>query len=143
MASQDRSRPVHTPLESHVNYDLRSLFSIACALALVLVLPGEFSRHARLTQTTKGIIAISIIHTAETEYNRRFGRFGLLADLELSDELTAGRSGPYNISLEITKDGYRLQVKPRNPHCCPSFHSDQTMVIHSSDPGIVFQTLGR
>src|SRR6266567_1433654 len=82
--------------------------------------------------------AITFIHSAEVEYFSVYGRWGQLQDLGRfgaePNELAIGRSGPYDITLDVSKDGYKIYAVPRYSQCrgCRAFYSDQSMTVRMS-----------
>ncbi len=83
----------------------------------------EFSRYMRAVK------AIAAIHTAETQFQSRTGRYGSLKELqvELPDD--------WSFELSPTPDsGYTIAARPHDMHRY-SFFSDQTMAIRRCPPG--------
>jgi hypothetical protein len=84
----------------------------------------EFSHEMR---AMKGIASI---HTAETNFQSRTGRYASLKELpvELPDE--------WSFALSLTPDsGYTIAVLPHDTHSYRYF-SDQTMAIRRCPPGL-------
>jgi hypothetical protein len=107
---------------------------------LLLIWPYTVGERHAVTQLGTTVKAITAIHSAENEYFSEYGHWGRLEDLGrngagiLSNDIANGRSGPYDIALEISKEGYQVRAIPRNSQCrgCRSFYSDQSLTIRMS-----------
>jgi hypothetical protein len=107
------------------------------AVVATLLLPR---RTLRENPDAPAIANIRAIHTAETEFFSRYGRYGGLSELGptgadlLPVELAEGRLQGYTFVVKASGSGYTVQTAPIKPDRARfrSYYSDQSFVIHET-----------
>jgi prepilin-type N-terminal cleavage/methylation domain-containing protein len=122
------------------------LIVIAIILIIVAAALPRLTRARMFAEETAAIRAVSVIHTAQTQYYSQFNRYASsLAELgpptsgnagpagaDLIDrELAQGARGGYNFTLTVNPAGYVVNAQPKqfNTSGSRTFYSDQTQVI--------------
>jgi prepilin-type N-terminal cleavage/methylation domain-containing protein len=122
------------------------LIVIAIILIIVAAALPRLTRARMFAEETAAIRAVSVIHTAQTQYYSQFNRYATSltelgppssgsanqagADL-VDSELAKGARGGYNFSLSASPTGYTISAVPRQFGTSGSrtFFSDQTQII--------------
>ncbi len=122
------------------------LIVIAIILIIVAAALPRLTRARMFAEETAAIRAVSVIHTAQTQYYSQFNRYATsLAELGppasgsagaagadlLDRELSTGSRGGYNFTLTATPQGYTISGIPKTFGTSGSrtFYSDQTQII--------------
>lgn len=124
------------------------LIVIAIILIIVAAALPRLTRARMFAEETAAIRAVSVIHTAQTQYYSQFGRYATsLAELgppasgsagpngaDLVDrELSEGRKGGYLFNVQGTQQGYVVSAQPKQfgTNGSRTFYSDQTQIIRN------------
>ncbi len=122
------------------------LIVIAIILIIVAAALPRLTRARMFAEETAAIRAVSVIHTAQTQYYSQFNRYASslqelgppasgnagAAGADLIDrELAQGSRGGYNFSLTVSPTGYAINAQPKQFGVGGSrtFFSDQTQII--------------
>jgi len=124
------------------------LIVIAIILIIVAAALPRLTRARMFAEETAAIRAVSVIHTAETQYYSQFGRYATaLAELgppasgaagptgaDLVDrELSEGRKGGYLFQIQGNPQGYVVSAQPKQfgTNGSRTFYSDQNQIIRN------------
>ncbi len=124
------------------------LIVIAIILIIVAAALPRLTRARMFAEETAAIRAVSVIHTAQTQYYSQFGRYATsLTELgpptsgaagpngaDLVDrELSEGRKGGYNFNIIGDPQGYIVSAQPKQfgTNGSRTFYSDQTQLIRN------------
>jgi prepilin-type N-terminal cleavage/methylation domain-containing protein len=124
------------------------LIVIAIILIIVAAALPRLTRARMFAEETAAIRAVSVIHTAQTQYYSQYGRYATtLAELgppvsgaagpngaDLIDrELSEGHKGGYNFAIAATQQGYTVSAQPKQfgTNGSRTFYSDQTQLIRN------------
>jgi prepilin-type N-terminal cleavage/methylation domain-containing protein len=124
------------------------LIVIAIILIIVAAALPRLTRARMFAEETAAIRAVSVIHTAQTQYYSQFGRYASsLAELgppasgtpgpagaDLIDrELGEGRKGGYLFTVTGDPQGYKVTAVPKQfgTNGSRTFYSDQTQIIRN------------
>jgi type IV pilus assembly protein PilA len=133
------------------------LIVIAIILIIVAAALPRLTRARMFAEETAAIRAVSVIHTAQTQYYSQFGRYAsALTELgppasgaagptgaDLVDrELSEGRKGGYLFTVQGNPQGYVVSAQPKQfgTNGSRTFYSDQTQIIRnrfSNEPATV------
>jgi prepilin-type N-terminal cleavage/methylation domain-containing protein len=122
------------------------LIVIAIILIIVAAALPRLTRARMFAEETAAIRAVSVIHTAQTQYYSQFNRYATTltelgpptsgaasaAGADLVDkELGQGARGGYNFSLSVLPTGYAISAVPKQFGTSGSrtFFSDQSQII--------------
>lgn len=124
------------------------LIVIAIILIIVAAALPRLTRARMFAEETAAIRAVSVIHTAQTQYFSQFGRYAASltelgppasgtagptgADL-LDRELSEGRKGGYLFTVQSNQQGYVVGAQPKQfgTNGSRTFYSDQTQMIRN------------
>ncbi|MBM3763338.1 MAG: prepilin-type N-terminal cleavage/methylation domain-containing protein [Acidobacteria bacterium] len=124
------------------------LIVIAIILIIVAAALPRLTRARMFAEETAAIRAVSVIHTAQTQYFSQFGRYAVSltelgppasgtagptgADL-LDRELSEGRKGGYLFTVQSNQQGYVVGAQPKQfgTNGSRTFYSDQTQMIRN------------
>lgn len=124
------------------------LIVIAIILIIVAAALPRLTRARMFAEETAAIRAVSVIHTAQTQYYSQFGRYATTltelgpptsgtagptgADL-LDRELSEGRKGGYLFAVQGNPQGYTVSAQPKQfgTNGSRTFFSDQTQLIRN------------
>jgi type IV pilus assembly protein PilA len=124
------------------------LIVIAIILIIVAAALPRLTRARMFAEETAAIRAVSVIHTAQTQYYSQFGRYATAltelgppasgaagptgADL-LDRELSEGRKGGYLFNIQGNPQGYIVSAQPKQfgTNGSRTFYSDQTQLIRN------------
>ena len=124
------------------------LIVIAIILIIVAAALPRLTRARMFAEETAAIRAVSVIHTAQTQYYSQFGRYATTlselgtpasgaagpagADL-LDRELGEGRKGGYLFTVQGNPQGYVVAGTPKQfgTNGSRTFYSDQTQIIRN------------
>ncbi|MDX2267455.1 MAG: prepilin-type N-terminal cleavage/methylation domain-containing protein [Bryobacter sp.] len=127
-----------------------SLTELLVVIAIILIIVAaalpRLTRARMFAEETAAIRAVSVIHTAQTQYYSQFNRYATsLAELgppssgsagaagaDLIDgELAQGARGGYSFQVAATQTGYTISAVPKQFGTSGSrtFFSDQTQII--------------
>ncbi len=130
------------------------LIVIAIILIIVAAALPRLTRARMFAEETAAIRAVSVIHTAQTQYYSQFGRYAVSltelgpptsgsagpagADL-LDKELSEGHKGGYMFAIQGNPQGYVVSGQPKQfgTNGSRTFYSDQTQLIrnrYSNEP---------
>jgi prepilin-type N-terminal cleavage/methylation domain-containing protein len=122
------------------------LIVIAIILIIVAAALPRLTRARMFAEETAAIRAVSVIHTAQTQYYSQFNRYAANlqelgppasgaagasgADL-VDGELAQGSRGGYNFEVALSQTGYTVSAVPKQFGTSGSrtFYSDQTQII--------------
>lgn len=124
------------------------LIVIAIILIIVAAALPRLTRARMFAEETAAIRAVSVIHTAQTQYYSQYGRYAAtLAELGpptsgaagpngadlLDRELSEGRKGGYLFTVAASQQGYTVNAQPKQfgTNGSRTFYSDQTQLIRN------------
>ncbi len=124
------------------------LIVIAIILIIVAAALPRLTRARMFAEETAAIRAVSVMHTAQTQYYSQFGRYAAsLAELGppasgaagpngadlLDRELGEGRKGGYMFAIQGNPQGYIITAQPKQfgTNGSRTFYSDQTQIIRN------------
>ncbi|MBZ2186689.1 MAG: prepilin-type N-terminal cleavage/methylation domain-containing protein [Bryobacter sp.] len=124
------------------------LIVIAIILIIVAAALPRLTRARMFAEETAAIRAVSVIHTAQTQYYSQFGRYATSltelgppgsgtagpAGADLIDrELSTGSKGGYSFALAANTQGYTVNAQPKQfgTNGSRTFFSDQTQIIRN------------
>ncbi len=124
------------------------LIVIAIILIIVAAALPRLTKARMFAEETAAIRAVSVMHTAQTQYYSQFGRYAVsLAELGppasgsagpngadlLDRELGEGRKGGYLFNLTGNPQGYVISAQPKQfgTNGNRTFYSDQTQIIRN------------
>lgn len=122
------------------------LIVIAIILIIVAAALPKLAKARMYAEETGAIKAVSVIHTAQTQYYSQFGRYAAtLAELGpptsgnaganaadlLEGQIAAGAKGGYTFNMQATPTGYAITALPKQFGTSGSrtFFSDQSQII--------------
>jgi type IV pilus assembly protein PilA len=122
------------------------LIVIAIILIIVAAALPRLTRARMFAEETAAIRAVSVLHTAQTQYYSQFNRYASslqelgppasgnagAAGADLVDrELANGTRGGYNFTMTVSPAGYAINAQPKQfgTSGSRSFFSDQTQII--------------
>ena len=124
------------------------LIVIAIILIIVAAALPRLTKARMFAEETAAIRAVSVVHTAQTQYYSQFGRYAATltelgppvsgnagptgADL-VDRELGEGHKGGYLFTVQGTPQGYVVQGTPKQfgTNGSRTFYSDQTQIIRN------------
>ncbi len=124
------------------------LIVIAIILIIVAAALPRLTKARMFAEETAAIRAVSVMHTAQTQYYSQYGRYATaLAELGppasgsagpsgadlLDRELGEGRKGGYLFNLQGNPQGYVISAQPKQfgTNGSRTFYSDQTQIIRN------------
>jgi type IV pilus assembly protein PilA len=124
------------------------LIVIAIILIIVAAALPRLTKARMFAEETAAIRAVSVVHTAQTQYYSQFGRYATsLTELgpptsgnagpngaDLVDrEIGEGRKGGYIFTVQGTPQGYTVIAVPKQfgTNGSRTFYSDQTQIIRN------------
>jgi type IV pilus assembly protein PilA len=124
------------------------LIVIAIILIIVAAAIPRFAKARMFAEETAAVRAVSVIHTAQTQYYSQFGRYATsLVELGppaggaegpngaglVDKELGEGKKGGYLFTVQATPQGYVINGLPKQFGTSGSrtFFSDQTQIIRN------------